>query len=296
MPRRCGASTRHAISTGSAMIWSCGCSRAPFMTHGTLHVVAASSKRSIAGVSAAARGDWARGARHRDGGGWRDGSRTADCSMFTGGRWRPITPLGGPRCAACSAIVEDEDGQPEMWVMGGMVGGNGRGLQPTHQHVALVPAAEPAPRMLSPASLVAAWSSRAAMLVVMMPSHQSRPHPDRIGPHPASAARSLGRPACVLNGRLHVVGGVHCDKLQVLEMSEGNQFSWTVKANLHVSRYDAASTVLDGKIWLMGGYFNVVDDEDDEDEIECSDSVVIYDPDLESWAEGPTSHFRLVSR
>ena len=39
--------------------------------------------------------------------------------MFTGGRWRAIPPLSGPRSAACSAIVEDEDGQPEMWVMGG---------------------------------------------------------------------------------------------------------------------------------------------------------------------------------
>ena len=39
--------------------------------------------------------------------------------MFTGGRWRPILPMSGPRYSACSAIVEDEDGQPEMWMIGG---------------------------------------------------------------------------------------------------------------------------------------------------------------------------------
>ena len=101
-------------------------SRAPFMTHGTLHVVCRRLKtllRSpeflqqrvetglvehglvVAGVIA------------------RWPSRIADCSMFTGGRWRPITPMSGPRDGACSAIVEDEDGQPEMWVMGGRDGG-----------------------------------------------------------------------------------------------------------------------------------------------------------------------------
>ena len=43
---------------------------------------------------------------------------------------------------------------------------------------------------------------------------------------------TYGATACVLNGRLYVMGGFLCDKLQVLEMSEENEFSWTVKACL----------------------------------------------------------------
>ena len=58
-------------------------------------------------------------------------------------------------------------------------------------------------------------------------------------PHAASEAT-----ACVLNGRLYVMGGVECNKLQVLEMSEENEVSWTVKADLPSRRFDAASVVM----------------------------------------------------
>ena len=95
-------------------------SRAPFMTHGTLHVVSRRLKTLL-------RSPEFRQMRVETGlaeyglvvaGGERD-EVDADCSMFTSGRWRPIAPLSGLRKYACSAIVEDEDGQPEMWVMGG---------------------------------------------------------------------------------------------------------------------------------------------------------------------------------
>ena len=96
-------------------------SRVPFMTHGTLHVVSRRLKTLL-------RSPEFRQQRVDSGlaeyglvvaGGSGDDGITADCSMLTGGRWRPIAPLSGPRCNHCSAIVEDEDGQPEMWVMGG---------------------------------------------------------------------------------------------------------------------------------------------------------------------------------
>ena len=95
-------------------------SRAPFMTHGTLHVVCRRLKTLLRSPEFLQQ-------RVETGlvehglvvAGGHLGGVTADCAMLTGGRWRPITPLSGPRFNHCSAIVEDEDGQPEMWVMGG---------------------------------------------------------------------------------------------------------------------------------------------------------------------------------
>ena len=98
--------------------------------------------------------------------------------------------------------------------------------------------------------------------------------------------------ACVLNGRLYVMGGMGCNKVQVLEMSEENEFAWTVKADLPTERFRAASAVADGKIWLIGGRILDEDDEDDEDDEEDeeengSETVSIYDPANDTWAEGP---------
>ena len=83
--------------------------------------------------------------------------------------------------------------------------------------------------------------------------------------------------ACVLDGRLYVLGGVDCNKLQVLEMSEENGFAWTVKADLPASRHSAASVVHEGRLWLIGGE---IDDEP-------TASVIIYDIASDSWAVGP---------
>ena len=49
--------------------------------------------------------------------------------------------------------------------------------------------------------------------------------------------------ACVLNGRLHVMGGMGSNRLQVLEMTEENGLTWTVKADLPANRCAAASVV-----------------------------------------------------
>ena len=83
--------------------------------------------------------------------------------------------------------------------------------------------------------------------------------------------------ACVLNGRLYVMGGIFCNKLQVLEYSEENGFSWTVKADLPVVRHSAASVTHDGKLYLIGGYVNW----------QASSSVLVYDTTLDSWTAGP---------
>ena len=81
----------------------------------------------------------------------------------------------------------------------------------------------------------------------------------------------------MLNGRLYVMGGDGCNKLQVLEMSEENEFTWTVKADMPTAQYDAASAVVDGKLWVMCG--SIDDDE--------TDNVAIYDPANDTWVEGP---------
>ena len=74
------------------------------------------------------------------------------------------------------------------------------------------------------------------------------------------------------------MGGDRCDKLQVLEMSEANEFSWTVKADLPAARWSAASAVVNGKLWLMGGCLAGV---------LATPSVIIYDPVTDAWVAGP---------
>ena len=75
------------------------------------------------------------------------------------------------------------------------------------------------------------------------------------------------------------MGGYRCNKLQVLEMSEENGFLWTVKADLPAARWNAASAVVDRKLWLMGGCT--------ADERGRSNSVIIYSIASDSWAAGP---------
>ena len=57
---------------------------------------------------------WAGGVRRGRRGGVRGGRVNAECRMLSGGRWRPIPPMSGPRFGACSVIIDNE-----MWVMGG---------------------------------------------------------------------------------------------------------------------------------------------------------------------------------
>ena len=91
-------------------------------------------------------------------------------------------------------------------------------------------------------------------------------------PHAASLAT-----ACVLNGRLYVIGGYLSNKLQVLEMTEENGLSWSCKADLPDERCHAASVVHEGKIWVMGGLVNS----------QPSASVSIYDPEADVWEAAP---------
>ena len=224
---------------------------------------------------------------------------TAACGMASSGRWRPIAPWSIPRTHPCSAILEDEEGQPEMWVMGGCDGDSVR---------AAVEAYNPRTNeWRSCLSLSQRRNSAVAgvvggRLVVaggFLLDDGSLTSVEAYTPAGWTALPPLphattGAAACVLNERLYVMGGVRCDKLQVLEVSEESEFSWTVKADLPSERHSAACVVFDGKIWLMGGRVPLELDADEEefaDEFDIQNnftsSVIIYDPNLDSWEAGP---------
>ena len=73
------------------------------------------------------------------------------------------------------------------------------------------------------------------------------------------------------------MGGVDCNKLQVLGYSEENRFSWTVKGDLPAERASAASAVVDGKLWLIGG---------EDADTAHTDSICVYAPERDAWANG----------
>ena len=240
-------------------------SRAPFMTHGTLHVVCRRLKTLLRSPEFLQQRVETGLVEHGlvVAGGWRDGSRTADCSTLTaGGRWRPITPLSGPRSALCSAILEDEDGQPEMWVMGGyddrwnyLATVEAYNLR-TNTWRSCLPLSQRR-TVPSPASSVAAWSSRAAMVVVVAALTSVEAYtPTGWTPLPPLPHAAGEATACVLNGRLYVMGGHGAATSCRCWRCQGeNGVHLDVKADLPAARR-AASIGHEGKIWLIGGTVN----------------------------------------
>ena len=273
--------------------------RAPFTTHGTLHVVCRRLKsllrstifqqQRVASGLAEHGLVVAAGLRYDD-------RSTGESLMLASGRWRPIARMRVPRFQACSAGMANEDGQPEMWVMGGLDDGQPeKWYSPAHHANVMATVEAYNPRTNTWRSCMSLDQRRHGAVagvvggrLVVAGGHDGvreltsveaytptgwTPLPPL--PHAAGYAT-----ACVLNGRLYVMGGWGCNKLQVLEMSEENGFSWTVKADLPAARFDAASAEVDGKVWLMGGRGQAADGDG-------TDSVFIYDPDHDSWATGP---------
>ena len=78
------------------------------------------------------------------------------------------------------------------------------------------------------------------------------------------------------------MGGADSNKLQVLEMSEENEFTWTVKAELPSERSETYSTVLGAKLWLIGGRVW-----DGQGHSMGTATVNIYDVANDVWATGP---------
>ena len=78
--------------------------------------------------------------------------------------------------------------------------------------------------------------------------------------------------ACVLNGRLFVAGGCDSDRLQMWDTKK-----WTLKAPMPATRHGAASVVHEGKMMVIGGFVK----------FQRSTSVILYDPQTDTWADGP---------
>ena len=85
--------------------------------------------------------------------------------------------------------------------------------------------------------------------------------------------------ACVLNGRLYVMGGWDSNTHQVLEMTDENGFAWTVRAEMPAVRYGAASVVHEGKIWIIGGSIQIG---------VPTASVFTYNAEADDWVTAPS--------
>ena len=208
---------------------------------------------------------------------FRDGRRTADGAILYHGKLLPIPPMSCPRRSACSVVIDNE-----MWVMGG--------TDDDGNDLAMVEVYSPKAnswRSCTPMNQ-RRWGAVAGVVggrVVVaggfcdgefLSSAEAytgtgwTPLPPM--PHEATWAT-----ACVLNGRLHVMGGHESNTHQVLQTTEENGLAWTVKADLPANRHGAASVVFQGNIWVMGG--NV-----DE---EPSASVLTYNAEADAWETGP---------
>ena len=118
-------------------------------------------------------------------------------------------------------------------------------------------------------------------------------------PASSGASRSLAAPPCRSNFAIALLRALAnwsttaTWSAQTPIARPSSACAWPIKGELPwakpcVERYSAASAVVGGKVWLMGGLVTEEDDEEDEEnEEERTASVSIYDPSLDSWAMGP---------
>ena len=251
--------------------------RVPFLSHGAARAVCRRTRTLLS--SPAFRKERLESGYAESGvivaGGHRVGHSSAECWLLAGGRWWPRALMSGPRSWACSAVIDNE-----LWVCGGFDG---------RQYLATVEVYSPAantwrslPAMnerrdaavcgVVGGSLVVAGGcddhySRLASAEAYSPA-VCRWNPIAPLPHEAWQAT-----ACVLNGRLFVAGGVESDWLQMWDTKK-----WTLKAPMPAVRCAAASAVHEGKMMVIGGYATGEG---------ISASVILYDPQTDTWADGP---------
>ena len=262
--------------------------RAPFVCHGTLHAVSHRCKSLV-------RSDDFRKQRLELGlaehgvvvaGGARVNHAIAGCQMLWNGRWRSIPRMIGPRRGACSVIIDNE-----MWVMGGR---DYRGYELATVEIY-------SPKTNSWRSGTPMREPRCGAVAGVIGGRLVVANGQGFGRKPSSAEAYTGTrwtslppmphradqaTACVLNGRLYVIGGCPSNMLQVLEMTEENGLSWSCKAVQPPGRFGAASVVHAGKIWVMGGFVQ------GEGGVP-STSVMTYDADADSWEPAPPLPYAL---
>ena len=235
-------------------------------------------------------------------GGMRGAHARAEGWMLRGGRWASIPPMSGARLDVCSVVAENE-----LWVLGGQddrgkVLATAEAYSPaTNAWRALAPLRQrrcgAVAGVVGGRVVVAGGAARRGRLT----SAEACAEGGGWAPLPPLPHAAVHATACALNGRLYgtrdaavgdeaqalsplryVMGGVDCDKLQVLEPAAGPSggYVWTVKADLRGgTRHGAASAVVDGRIWLIGGCA--------APDGWATDAVDIYDADADAWRAGP---------
>jgi N-acetylneuraminic acid mutarotase len=76
----------------------------------------------------------------------------------------------------------------------------------------------------------------------------------------------------VLGSHIYCIGGGYRSVVDRFDTASG---TWTTLAALPTARQDAASFVLDGKIYVAGG---------ENTDVDFMDPVAVYDPSTGSWA------------
>ena len=150
------------------------------------------------------------------GGVFADGRTTDECWLLSisSGRWSHIAPLSGARRLACSAILENQDdnGQPEMWALGGWCDGNDLATVEVWNPRTNV-WRESAPLSRTRSSAVAGVVGGCCLVVAggFADDHCMRPAevvvPIGSGPVPPLPYATSSAASCVLRGRLYVMGG-----------------------------------------------------------------------------------------
>ena len=266
--------------------------RAPFASHGSLHAVCHRFKSLLCSDAFRKLRLEAGMAEHGlvIAGGYRanDAETVADCRMLLNhdGRVRQIPPMSGPRAEASSVIIDNE-----MWVMGGVDDdehtlatvevyspktNSWRSCTPMSQRRYNAVAGVVGGRLVvtGGSGFVRNAAGRETMAALTSAEAFTGTEWTPLPPMPCTAD---GATACVLKGRLYVMGGSGSCKLQVLEMTEEDGLSWTRKADLPAPRHGAASVLHEGKIWVMGGRVDG----------ERSTTVMTYDADADAWATAP---------
>jgi N-acetylneuraminic acid mutarotase len=89
---------------------------------------------------------------------------------------------------------------------------------------------------------------------------------------PVSVARNAYDGVEVLDGKIYFVGGHNGSAKNIAERYDPTTDTWETLSPMSVARLAVASTVLNGKVYAIGGQDKA--------------SVEVYDPAIESWSEG----------
>ena len=144
--------------------------------------------------------------------------------MLSEGWWRPIRNMSGPRSAACSVIIDNE-----MWVMGGdrrWVGGEDEDLATvevyspkTNSWRSCTPIIQrrngAVAGVVGGRLVVAGGFCRGEGVLTSVEAYTGTGWT----PLPPMPYSTYNATACVLNGRLYVMGGDDSNRLQVLGMT-----------------------------------------------------------------------------